>query len=118
MPNCLSTQPSVQGKTAVGETLRSAVHGSDLMHQRAGEKDDLVLLRNNRLVAALADVNPFFQPRIMDPQFAAFEPPRLLMEEINERQMATSHSLAGVIAVEVEEIAVIAGGDLRLHAGN
>ncbi len=40
------------------------------------------------------------------------------MEEVDERQVARSHGIAPVIAVEVEKVSVVAGGDLDLHAGN
>ena len=58
------------------------------MQQLAREEDDLVLLRNNRLIAPLADVAAVFQPRIVNTQLTAFELARLAMKEVNERQMA------------------------------
>ena len=52
-PGCLLTKPSVQGEAAVGEELRRALHRGDFVHQFAREEDDLILLRHNRLIAAL-----------------------------------------------------------------
>ena len=36
------------------------------------------------------------------------------MEEIDKRQMSRGHALAAVVAMEVEEVTVIAGSNLRL----
>ncbi len=55
------------------------------MQQFAWEKYNLVLLWNDRLEAALADVDAFFQPRIMNPQFPTFELPRFAMKEVDKR---------------------------------
>src|SRR5271169_3099170 len=40
------------------------------------------------------------------------------MEEVDEGQMARGHWSAAVVAVETEEISVVAGGNLGLHTGN
>jgi len=84
----------------------------------AGEKNDLVLLRNDRLVSAFADVNPILQPRVVNPQFTSLELPGLAMEEVDKRQMTGGDTFAAVIAVEVEEISVVARGYLGLHGGD
>src|SRR6202030_4226912 len=91
---------------------------SDLVHQFAREKDDLILPRHNRLVTALTDVRSFFQARIVNPQFPAFELPRLAVKEVDEGYVSRCDSITAVIAVEVEEIPVIARGYLGLHAGD
>src|SRR5579864_5346497 len=88
------------------------------MQHFAGEEDDLVLLRNNRLVAPLTDVCSAFQARIVNPQLTAFELPRLALEEVNKSQVPRGHWLTAVVAVKVEEVPVIAGGDLGLHPGD
>ena len=54
----------------------------------------------------------------MNPQFTTFELPRLAMEEVHKCQVSRGHAIAAVIAVEAEEIPVVAGGDLGLHPGN
>src|ERR1700693_3558346 len=88
------------------------------MHQFAREKDDLVLLRDNRLVTALTDVRSFFQPRIVNPQFPTFELPRLAVKEVDEGQVSRGDTIAAVIAVEVEEIPFVAGGYLGFHTAD
>src|SRR5579871_3723840 len=88
------------------------------MQQFAWEKYNLVLLWNDRLEAALADVDAFFQPRIMNPQFPTFELPRFAMKEVDKRQMARASLLAAVVCVKAEEVAVVAGRHLRLDLGD
>src|ERR1700722_385024 len=61
-PDCSAKKPSVQGKAAVGKEPGWALHRSDFVHQFAGEKDDLILMRRDRLVAALTDVVISRQP--------------------------------------------------------
>ena len=88
------------------------------MHQFAREKDDLVLLRDDRLVAARTHVRPLFQASIVNAQFTPFELPGLAMKEVDKGQVARGHAIAAIVAVEVEEIAVVAGGDLDFHTGD
>src|SRR5208283_4212605 len=102
-------------EAAIGEELRKALHRSDFVQQFAGKENDLVLLRNDRLVASLADVSSTFQSCIVNPQLTALELSRLAMEEVNKSQMPRGHRLAAVIAVKVEEVSVIARRDLRFH---
>src|SRR5206468_1634417 len=117
-PNCLASKPSVQGKAAVGEKLGRAIHRCDFVQQFAREEYDLVLPWNDRLIAALADVNSVFQMRVMNAQFTAFELAWLAMEKIDEGQISRGHAIARVVAVEVEEVAVVARGNLRLNPRN
>src|SRR5579871_5276107 len=86
-PNCLPAQPSIHREAAIGEALRRAPHRSDFMHHLAREEDDLVLLRNDRLIAAFADVQAVFQMRIVNAQLSTLEHPRLAVKEIDERQI-------------------------------
>ncbi len=88
------------------------------MQQLARKENDLILLGNHSLVRPLADVPACLQSRVVDLQFAALELPRLAMEEIHKRQVARCHPIAGVVTVKVEVIAIVAGGDLRLYAGD
>ena len=57
------------------------------MLQLAREKDDSVLLRNNRLERAIADVFGFLQTRIVNTQLPAFKLTGLAVEEVHEREM-------------------------------
>ena len=84
------------------------------MQQFAREEYDLVLLWHDRLIAAVADVRPILQVRVMNSQFSALELAWFAVEEIDERQMSRRHSLAAVVAMEVEEVSVITGGNLCL----
>jgi hypothetical protein len=86
------------------------------MQQLAREKHHLVLLRNNSLVAPLAHIRALFQPRIVNSQLSPLETTRLAMEEVHEGQGSSRDPLASVVAVEMKEIAIVAGGDLRLHS--
>src|SRR5271165_56498 len=88
------------------------------MQQFAGEENDLVLLRNDRLVASLAHVYSAVQARVVNPQFTAFELSRLAMEKVNKSQVPRGNRLAAVVAVKVEEVSVIAGRDLGLYPGD
>ncbi len=54
------------------------------MHQFAGEENDLILLRNNRLVASITDVRAVLQVRVVNTELAAIEPTWFLMEEVHE----------------------------------
>ena len=86
------------------------------MQHLAGEEHNLVLLRNDGLIRAFAHVFTVLQTGIVDPQLPAFEAAWFAMEEVDEREIARRHTLAAVVAMKVEEIAFIAGRDLRLHA--
>ena len=88
------------------------------MQQFTREEDDLILPRHDRLVTTLADVSAFFPSRVVNPQFTAFELSRLTMEEIDKCQVSCGYSIAAVIAVEVEEVPVVAGGDLGFYVGD
>src|SRR3954451_212304 len=88
------------------------------MQQLAGKENNLVLLRNDGLVTAIAYIHVAFQARIVDLQLSAFELARFAMEEIHKRQVARSHPFTGVITVEVKKVSVIAGSDLRLDAAD
>jgi len=81
------------------------------VQQFTRKKNDLVLLRSNRLVASLADVYAIFQVRVMNSKITPFELTRLAMEEVHERQVARCHARVGVVAVEAKEVSVVAGGD-------
>src|SRR5450432_3822276 len=84
------------------------------MQQFAWEEYDLVLPWNDGLIAAFADVISLFQPRVVNTQFTPFELPRLVMKEIDERQLPGGYPIAAVIAVEAEKVSVIAGSNLHL----
>src|SRR5208282_2263896 len=117
-PSCLLTKPSVQGKAAVGEELRGALHRSDFMHQFTGKENDLVLSRNNRPVAALRDVAVSLQPRVVNAQLSSLESVWLALKEVNKRQVTSGHTVAAIVAMEVEKISITARGDLGLHVGD
>src|SRR5205807_8477402 len=97
---------------------RRALHRSDLVQHLAGEEHNLVLLRNEGLIRAFAHVFTVLQTGIVDPQLPAFEAAWFAMEEVDEREIARRHPLAAVVAMKVEEIAFIAGANLRLHPCN
>lgn len=88
------------------------------MHQFAREEHNLVLLRRDRLIRAVADILIAIEPGVVEPQFPALELPWFLMEEVDERQMTRGHAVTAVVAVEMEEVSVIAGSDLRFHTGD
>ncbi len=88
------------------------------MQQFAWEEDNLILLRHDRLVTSFADVNAVFQMRVVNPQFTPFKLPGFAMEEVDKGQVSRRYAIAAVIAVEVEEVPVVAGRDLGLHIGS
>lgn len=88
------------------------------MQQFAREEDDLVLLRSDRLVTSLTDVSTFFQTCIVNPQFSTFKLPGLTMEEVHKGQPSRGYAITAVVAVEVEEVPMVAGGELGLHVGD
>ena len=86
------------------------------MQHLAGKEHNLVLLRNDGLVPACADVFPVLQAGIVDPQLSTFKAARFTLEEINECEISLRHPLAAVVAMKVEEITFITRRNLRLHA--
>ena len=91
------------------------------MHQFAGEEHDLVLPRNDGVIASLADINAIFQPRIVKPQFSALELGRLTMKEIHKCQTAgrdRSPSLLAVIWVSISGIGKSSISSWRRICGN
>lgn len=117
-PSCLPTKPSVESKAAVGEELRGTLHRGDFMQQLAGEENDLVLLRYDPVVTPFADVVLSFEARVVDSQFSTLELLRFPLEEVDESEVSRSHRIAVVIAVETEEVSVVACGDLDLNSGD
>src|SRR5579863_2254368 len=87
------------------------------MQQLAREKHDLILPRNNFLIGSGADIALLFHPRIVNAQLSPFEQPRLAMEKVHKGQMAGRDPITAIVAVKTEKISIVAGGDLRLHAG-
>src|SRR5580693_5609508 len=85
------------------------------MHQFAGEKDDLILLRNNRLVAPIADVAGVLQMRVVNTKFPTFKLARLAVEEVHKREVAGGNSLASIVVMAVEEVAIVAGCNLSFY---
>ncbi len=88
------------------------------MHQFAGEKDNLILLRCDRLVASVTDVVISCQARVVNAEFSTIELSRLALEKIDECEIAVSNFVAAVIAVEVEKVTVVASCDLGLDSGD
>src|SRR5215472_9391282 len=68
-------------------------------------------------MASIAYITTVFEVRIMNPQIAAFELAWFTMEEIHECQMTRSCAFAGIVAVEMKIVPVVAGGDLRFDVG-
>jgi len=85
------------------------------VQQFTGKENNLVLLRRDGLVCAFAYVVAIFQPCVMNPEFATFELPGITMEEVNKGQVTRCHRLAAIVAVKLEEIAVIARCNLRFN---
>src|ERR1700686_1642290 len=80
------------------------------MRHRAWKKYNLVLLRQNGLMSALVAAR-----RVIQAQLAPFEWARLSMKEVDKRHSTRGNRLLRIVAVNSEEISVIAGGDLRLN---
>jgi hypothetical protein len=88
------------------------------VQQLAGEEHNLVLPGNDRLVTPFAFVMAVLEPRVVDPQFAAFEATRFAMKKVNECQMSSRNRIAAVVAVAIEKVPVIAGRDLHFNGRN
>src|SRR5439155_349313 len=92
-----------------------AVHQSDFVRQTTGEDDQLILARYD--VAIILSWNISVLPsRVVDSQFSPAEFLRLAVEEIHKCDLSRRDFLVGIVVVPAEEITVIAGRDLRLHA--
>jgi hypothetical protein len=111
-------QPSVYREATIGESPRPAMHRSDFVQCRAREKYDLVLLRHDGLVAASAEGLVSTVPRIVQPQFSAFELVWFSREKIDERHLPGSDYLLCIIGVWVEEISIIACRNLHFGPRN
>src|SRR5580704_9491113 len=88
------------------------------MRKTTGEQDQLVLLGDNGAVVCGGDVVIVFPSRVVDAQFAAAELLRLAMEEVDKSDFSSCDRLRAVVAVAVEEVAVVAGSSLGLDEGD
>ncbi len=108
-------KPSVHRKSAIGKRPGWAVHQSDFVRQTTGEDDQLILARYD--VAIILSWNISVLPsRVVDSQFSPAKFLRLAVEEIHKCDLSRRDFLVGIVVVPAEEITVIAGRDLRLHA--
>ena len=114
MLRLLLVKPSIYRETAIRESPRPALHRRYFMQRRAREKYDLVLLWPDRLITAgLTGLSPS-SARVVETQLSAIELARFAMEKIDEGQAPGSDSFLRIITVSVEEVSIIAGGDLHL----
>src|SRR5690242_18064973 len=88
------------------------------MQQFTREEHNLILPWNDRLIAAFADVGSVFQSRVVNSQLPAGELHWLAMKEVHEREVPRRNPITAVVAVESEEVSVIAGRDLYFHVSD
>ena len=85
------------------------------MQQFAWKEDDLILLRNDRLVAPIAYVTGILQMRVVNAQFPTFKLTGLAVEEVHKCEVPGRNAFASVVVMAVEEVAIVAGCNLSFH---
>jgi len=110
--------PSIDGETAIGELPGGTVDRGDFVGEPTGEQDQLVLLGNNGAIVWRGHVVVVFPSRVVDAQLAAAELFGLTMEEVDKGNFSSRDYFRRVVAVAVEEVAVVAGSSLGFDAGN
>jgi len=111
-------QPSVYRKAAIRKGPRPTVHWRDFVQRRTREEYDLVLLGNNRLIAARANRRIAALSRVVETQIASLELARFTMEKIYERHPPRCDPLLRIVAMRAEEVSLIAGRNLHFGPCN
>src|SRR5690349_7776198 len=108
-------KPSIHRKSAIGKLPRWAVYQGDFVCQTTGENNELILARYDVAVVLRRHIS-VLPSGVVDSQFSSMEFLWFAMEEIHKCDFSRGDFLVGIVVVPAEEITVIAGRALRLHA--